>query len=98
MISATHTEYGLTNIGDVKMKYPEHEKLKLIKDQSQIIGEFLAWLQYKKKISLCTIENDDYVGYYKRIEEILANYFDIDLNKIEKEKMEMLNEIRNANI
>lgn len=26
-------------------EYPEHEKLKLISDKSQAIGEFLAWLE-----------------------------------------------------
>jgi len=34
---------------------PEHEKLKLIKDKSQAIGEFIEWLEHDKKIHLSKV-------------------------------------------
>jgi hypothetical protein len=89
------------------MKYPECEKMKKVQSKSQAIGSFLEWLQ-SKKIELMTWlipeyneELDEYLpeekGYYsinKNIEELLAEYFGIDLKKIEKEKRQMLDEIR----
>lgn len=33
-------------------EYPEHQKLKAIKDKSQTIGEFLEWLTSEQKIVL----------------------------------------------
>lgn len=46
--------------------------------------------------------NEKYIpeGWYPlnySIEKLLAEYFEIDLNKLEKEKRQMLDEIRNAN-
>ena len=35
------------------MKYPEHEKLKKIQDQSQIVGEFLEWLSCEHEYFIC---------------------------------------------
>lgn len=34
------------------MTYPEHEKLKLVAEQSQTVGAFLDWLRDEKGISL----------------------------------------------
>ncbi len=89
-------------------KYPEHEKLAKIKDKSQSIGEFLEWLESEKKVNLCTYEaeytmqdsdgEDEIIpeGYYginQTKEKLLAEFFDIDLNKIEEEKRQMLAEM-----
>lgn len=125
--------------------YPEHEKLSVVKDKSQAIGEFLDWLS-EQQVRLARYEdaahsdaprdlivgrtpdgqpifvNDEtgeesqYIrsyqrredsdywykpgGFYpinERIEAILAEYFEIDLNKIESEKRAMLDELRTAN-
>ena len=38
---------------DAMSDYPEHDKLHLVKDKSQAVGEFLDWLQGEKGISLC---------------------------------------------
>lgn len=48
------------------------------------------------------VENPDWFpeGYYpthKSINQVLADYFDIDLNKLELEKRAMLDELREAN-
>lgn len=34
------------------MRYPEHEKMKAIKDKSQAIGEFLEWLDTEKNYEI----------------------------------------------
>lgn len=34
-------------------EYPEHEKLKRIKDKSEAIGDFLEWLRYERGLTVC---------------------------------------------
>lgn len=79
------------------MKTPEHEKLSQVKDLSQEIGSFLDWIQSQ---GMCLAKFNEGEEHYwpvnKRIEQILAEYFEIDLNKLEKEKIEMIEEMRNA--
>ncbi len=67
-------------------KYPEHKKLKDISETSNEIGRFLEWLQDEKEII-----------FSKSINCLISEYFNIDLNKLEKEKLDMLNEIRENN-
>lgn len=75
-------------------QYPEHEKLSAISAESQAIGQFLDEGTY----TLCEVDKyDRFVPVGKSIQEILADYFGIDLNKIEAEKRQMLDEIRGAN-
>lgn len=71
--------------------YPEHDKMSAIKDKSQTIGEFLDSTEYV----LCLYDEDDRLRpVAASIEQILALYFDIDLNKIEAEKRAMLDALR----
>ena len=79
------------------MTYPEHEKLGKIKDQSQAIGEFLEWLRVEKEYRICIYDPADYDHYFPvftSTNDLLAEYFDIDQNKLESEKREMLDFIR----
>lgn len=77
------------------MNYPEHEKLHNIKDQSQIIGDFLENLPNGLVLARWGgFEHDDLFLAHKRTEEVLADYFGIDLDKIEQEKRAMLEELR----
>jgi len=84
------------------MIYPEHEKLAAISDQSQTVGEFLDFSGYV--LAEWGDENSSGTPNPHRlypiynIERILAEYFHIDLNKIEQEKRQMLEDIRNENI
>ena len=85
--------------------YPEHEKLHAIRDKSQTIGDFLTWCRF----TLCewheatgTIRNGDHEpeGWYPRrgrMESLLAEYFEIDENKLEAEKRAMLERLREGN-
>jgi len=74
------------------MKYEEHEKLHKVKDQSQTIGQFLEWLN--EQYTLCESDEDTYYPTHINIEKLLATYFEIDLDKIENEKQQMLKAIR----
>jgi hypothetical protein len=78
------------------MNYPEHEKLKKIQDQSQICGEFLEWLNSEYEIVLCQSRGklDLYYPCSQSREKLLAEFFDIDLDKLETEKRQMLEEMR----
>lgn len=113
--------------------YPEHEKMKAVKDRSQVVGDFIEWIKseyntdfavWKTSSWICDIhgeitENrvgrqelcpdcspDDHKvfwrpeGYYpirKSTEQLLAEFFEIDLRKVEDEKRAMLDAIRKAN-
>jgi hypothetical protein len=84
-----------------ELEYPEHEKLKLVKERSQCVGEFLEWLD-EQHILLsryvvpegCTSER--LMTANENTENLLARFFEIDLKKLEKEKLEMLKKIRDA--
>lgn len=81
------------------MIYPEHEKLKLISDKSMAIGEFVDVFLQKKGINLCSYDKEEQEFYMDRtpITKLLAEFFQIDLNKLEEEKQHMLNQQRLQN-
>jgi len=78
------------------MKYIEHEKLKEIQEQSQICGEFLEWLNSEYEIFLCKSDGklDQYYPCSQSRDKLLAEFFNIDLDKLEQEKRKMLDELR----
>ena len=78
--------------------YPEHEKLQAVSEQSQAIGEFLDFGLPAQGIYLAEVSNEDGELWlsHKPIQKILADYFEIDLKKIEDEKRAMLDAIRAA--
>jgi hypothetical protein len=80
---------------DTQPDHPEHEKLHLISDKSQTIGEFLEWLP-TQGITLCTFHynTEQYCPAMQTITTLLAKFFDIDLDKIETEKRAMLDNLR----
>ncbi len=79
-------------------KYPEHEKLKNVEEESQRIGEFLDWLTHERGFVLAAWGKFEslYPQNYT-VEGLLADYYKIDLIKIEKEKRQMLEGMRSAN-
>lgn len=82
-----------------KVDYPEHEKLKKVQKESQVCGELLDWLQNEKGIVLCKYNDSDYaMPVYMPIQDILGEFFGIDQNKLEKEKVAMLDAIRKQNL
>jgi hypothetical protein len=99
------------------METPEIDRMHGVKQQSQAIGDFLAWLQDTRGWRLC-VEHQHDDGCYQHgdrrgfvlcdfshgemltanynIETLLAEFFRIDLAKIEVEKLALLEEIRAA--
>lgn len=87
-------------------KYPEHDRLDKVKDESQAIGEFLDHMAEEGKvISEYVRQGDvdpdalfpnheflrpDHIG----IQDRLAAYFGIDQDRIEAEKRAMLDDLR----
>lgn len=80
------------------MKYPEHTKLKAVHHQSQTISEFIDWLQGVKGMHIMERGQYDYEWHFARtkggVTGLLAEYFKIDLDKLEAEKRQMLDELR----
>jgi len=74
-------------------EYPECEKLKAISDKSNTIGRFLdSQTQYV----LCQWDDkhERYRPVHESLEQILAKYFDIDMEKVETERRAMLEALR----
>jgi hypothetical protein len=81
--------------------YAEHERLALVSEKSQAIGEFLDWLQQDRKLVLAEWVkrphlDEKLIPFYLPVQKLLAEYFEIDLDKLEHEKREMLAELRKA--
>lgn len=85
-------------------KYPEHDKLKEISEISQSIGEFLDFWN-SKGLSLyewVKVQDEDdedrtdskLLKCNKTIQQLLAEFYEIDLVKLEIEKVKMIEEIR----
>lgn len=68
--------------------YPEHEKMLAHRNEAQAQGEFVEWLVH-----------NSYLDYRcdKTLEQLIAEFHDIDLDVIRREKAEMLVDIRKAN-
>jgi hypothetical protein len=79
-----------------KTQYPEHVRLKAISQFSQKIGEFVDWLG-ESDIQLCKPDRYGYTPVRISIQKLLADFFNIDLDKIEEEKQQMLEEMRALN-
>jgi len=83
------------------MKTPNLDKVQEVSDQSHQIGEFLEWLE-NNDIVLAQFHRptqlpaDCLMPLNKKIEEILADYFEIDLVQMEKEKCMLLEKLRDV--
>jgi len=88
--------------------FPECDKMNAVREKSQVIGEFIEWLQSGEASEK---EEPIVLAYYPTqrtsnevdahlhpcsytIETLLAKYFDIDLDKVEKEKRLILEKLR----
>lgn len=87
--------------------YPECEKIQAVREQSQTIGDFLGWLGREKKYELVKWRNIDpndpdnmldetekFQPVHYGMEELLAEYFKIDLKKAEAEREEMIKSLQ----
>lgn len=86
---------------DIDSLYPEHAKIQKISAYSQEIGEFLTWLEEEKHLfymALLDEECEETDGLHavptsQSKLELLAEYFEIDLMKLEDEKRAMLDQL-----
>lgn len=81
-----------------KVKTTECDKMKACQPESQKIGAFLEQMQ-SEGLSICKFSKDidGYTPLRMRTEEILAKYFEIDLEAVELEKHLILCEHRYVN-
>ena len=89
-------------------EYSEVAKMVAVKEKSQAIGEFIEWLEGHKAVVFaqwaqevcpngysCSHKHEPQLfPMHYDIETLLADFFDIDLNKVEKEKRAILKMIR----
>jgi len=72
-------------------KCPECEKLFAVSEKSNSIGTFLDWLKYSKKVTFAEWAlGEDRQDALFRIEPLLAEYFNIDLDVVDKERSAFL--------
>lgn len=88
----------MSTAAETASQYPMSEKLAGVADQSRQIGEFLDWLESK---GMTISEFVQYEGYSEPrlepvstgFERLLADYFELDLNELEKERRRILAEL-----
>ncbi len=88
------------------LDYPPHpaiDKLAKVSDTSQAIGGFLEWLAEGKGIVLCTLHvhggliRESYYPINRSIEDLLAEFYGIDLRAVDAEKVAILEWVRANN-
>lgn len=89
-------------------EFPEHEKLKEVRGKSQAIYDFLEWMRHEKEAYLAkeyTFKEPNILGdgehdvseimeVREPILNLLSEHFGIDQNKLEAEKVKMLDDFR----
>lgn len=85
-------------------EYPEHDKQSAaIEAGSQTVGEFMEWLVEVKRLELGHWVDGEHASRARfapagiPIQTLLAEFFEIDLDKIEQERRLMLDHQRNVN-
>lgn len=79
---------------------PMLEKMKEVREQSQIIGEFLDYMN-QRDVVMCEPNTGDgqaheacYLPTRRTTEQMLALFFEIDLVKAEEERQALLDSLR----
>lgn len=70
----------------------EHERLSQISNKSQVIGEFIDWLASKGIYPQKSGRGSR--GFHFDVQKELAEFFKIDLEKLEREKLVILEHLR----
>jgi hypothetical protein len=81
---------------------PECEKLAAVSKESNKIGEFLEWLTDDNGVTFARWDDNHerwecHSFDYLSINQLLAEYYDIDLDKVEDERRVLLEWIREMN-
>ena len=78
------------------MNCPECEKMAAVQKESRELSNFVDWLR-EQGYEICEeneSENRPYDRLRKSNEQLFADYFGIDLKKVEEERRALLEEIR----
>lgn len=83
---------------DYDKLYPEHAKMKAIKDEASSIARFLTWLHEERKPPVHLFEEcfhgQEPYPVTESTTQVLAEYFKIDLRRLAEEKDQMVNQMR----
>ena len=75
--------------------YPEHDKLRAVLAETQAAGEFIEWLGTQGLFLARIRPGHNFPRYDETpVTTLLARWQDIDLNKLEAEKRQILASIR----
>lgn len=80
-------------------KYPQLAKMQEVNPRSEVVGEFLDWLEQNSLFIGRYIIPDGFrrevaVPISDSTEQLLAQYFKIDLKAVERERQSILDEVR----
>ena len=81
------------------METPECDKMLAVQNESLILSEFVDWLN-SKGYAICKVEEtpgypkEQWIPFRKSYEELLADYFGVDLKKAEQEKQAILKSLQ----
>lgn len=78
--------------------WPEHDKLHRVAEESHAIGYFIEMMGMQG-LTICEYNprSETYSPTSMNIHQMLAAHFNIDLVKLEDEKQQMLEQLRNVN-
>lgn len=76
---------------------PQHDRLREVKDISQKLHEFFLEFLPEKKLELGKWNGEDFWPSNTSIQELIADFLEIDLAELENEKRRMLIDIRTDN-
>lgn len=73
--------------------------MRAIVDKSEVVSEFFDWLQEEHGLELCEYKKSHSFPErtMKSKQFLIAGFFNIDMKKIEEEKLAMIDELRAAN-
>lgn len=76
------------------MKFPHLAGMESVQASSQIVGEFLDWLQ-EEGLAICKPEGSGrYFPVMETTEQLLARHFGVDLMGVERERRLLLAEVQ----
>lgn len=74
-------------------KYPQHAKLRAVKEESQKLGAFLDWAINEQGWHFVDADDEEPEEAYGGVEGFLALYFGIDREELSREKDRMYEEM-----
>lgn len=82
----------------MKIDTPECDKLLAVSAKSQDLGEFLDWFLHFKGMTPSIWVGSELRPLKIDINQVLAEYFEIDLNKVESERRAILDQLGSQNV